>query len=90
MPQNIMTNHASTPQDKEYAAKMFAVFDTDESGSLDINEYVHATSVHELGTPKDKVHLPHFAFHTICNERQCCLCVLLNIKRKKKKSNHVF
>ena len=44
---------------------MFAVFDTDESGSLDINEYVHATSVHELGTPKDKVHVLEIDFHTL-------------------------
>ena len=35
---------------------MFAFFDTDGSGTLDINEYMHASSVHE-DTPKDKVRL---------------------------------
>ena len=45
-----------SPQDKAYAEAMFAFFDTDGSGTLDINEYMHASSVHE-DTPKDKVRL---------------------------------
>lgn len=43
-----------TKEDKTYAAAMFAFFDTDGSGTLDINEYMHASSVHE-DTPKDKL-----------------------------------
>ena len=34
---------------------MFAVFDTDDSGTLDINEYMHASSVHDVNSPKEKV-----------------------------------
>jgi len=45
----------ATKEDKIYASAMFAVFDTDCSGTLDIQEYVHATSVHSLGTPREKL-----------------------------------
>lgn len=56
-PDGFMTKESflATKEDKTYASAMFAVFDTDASGTLDINEYVHATSVHSLGTPREKL-----------------------------------
>ena len=41
------------------------MFDSDESGTLDINEYMHAISIHDNSTPNDKVRIEIFLFFII-------------------------
>ena len=44
-------------QDQRFAGSIFDIFDDDGSGAMDFAEYVHASSVHDSSSPKDKVRL---------------------------------